>query len=254
MFTFINSSTIITCIAIASCYAFTYYYTYFTKGIQWNQKPYLSDIESQTSWRFQQSLVNDQIQRYNRLCYAFWIIIILFITGYCIEYYNECLIIQESIDIALHSKIPFNCGYGSKDWDDLDFVTWARLKLVDNSKQECEEWIRQKNRSPYANPGKVLTRYVSQTITEPLTVTMQAFGIGLRSIMAHHNFVMQTILMMGIILLIVAILYVVLSYKTQSEMYRAMQMPILQYQQSNSIAKSNKSIHYHRSCSESVND
>lgn len=229
MLAFFNSTTIITCIAVASCYLFTYYYTYFTKGVQWNRpQTIVSDIESQQQceYQFEQRLVQQQYRRYQRFCYAFWTILILFITGYCIEYYNECLIIQDSINIAMHSKVPFNCGYGSKEWDDLDFLTWTKLKLFDNSKQECEEWIRQKNRSPYANPGKVLVRYVSQTITEPLTVTMQAFGIGLRSIMAHHNFLMQTMLMLGIILLIVSILYIILSYKTQKEIYKTIQIPM----------------------------
>ena len=151
----------------------------------------------------------------------FWLFLgalAIFIIGYIhlfIEIRNENRALSS---IAQTKPVPKRCLQTSEEYE-ASLDNWTRLKEVASifspftprrssnsaSNDECVRYWQDYHRSITPNPAFVLTRFVTQSIRDPLVIIGGALGEASFNFLGHHSFISQIMLFGFIILLVVAL-------------------------------------------------
>lgn len=96
---------------------------------------------------------------------------VLTLIGYLIEYYEQYLIISASIEVYKSRTPPFNCGYGALTLEDLGYLHRMQILMgLDNSEDECMEYLSKLHQTPWPNPVEVFVEMFTKVFIAPIRI------------------------------------------------------------------------------------
>ena len=127
----------------------------------------------------------------------------IFLYGFMMELERATLKAQVEYEVNLHLEPPVDCGPGAIRSNQLPL--WQRIGLVlhDTRDQDCQMYIDHITVSPRAQPAQVLVSYVCKLGV----IIADHIGIALHRLIAHHNYLIQIVILVLIVYCLYSYLY-----------------------------------------------